>query len=195
MVEDLVHAPEAVGEIFNALVSVDGVLEMADVNAGIDEGGQKLAGVGNIDEGADNRLIIGILLVDKILTDLDEMGEGIIILVLPEKVTFGGIVHFIAQFEKSAGMMSQNKVTSGTIIVVASGVGGVVDDHGSQTATFGEGNGGIEIAAATEVLGRESDTIDTGTGSRQAINEAGVVTAITEAVVLDDAFKRELFGV
>ena len=91
--------------------------------------------------------------------------------------------------------MGDNEVAASTVIVVVAGKTGIVDDHGLQAATLGESNGGIEIAAVTEVLGGESNAVDAGPGSREAINEAGVVTAVAETFVLDDAFKGELFGI
>ena len=91
--------------------------------------------------------------------------------------------------------MGDNEVTASTVIVVVAGKTGIVDDHDPQAATFGESDGGIEIAAVTEILGGESNAVDAGSGSGEAINEAGVVTAVTEAFVLDDAFKGELFGI
>jgi len=97
--EDLVHAPETIGEIVNALVSMDGVLEVADIDTGSDEGGQELTGIIDIDQGADDGLVIGIFLVKKILANFDEMSESIIVLVLPKDMAFGGVVRFVAQFE------------------------------------------------------------------------------------------------
>ena len=91
--------------------------------------------------------------------------------------------------------MGDNEVTASTVIVVVAGKTGIVDDHGLQAATLGESNGGIEIAAATEVLGGESNAVDAGPRGGETVNETGVVTAITETFVLDDAVKGELFGI
>ncbi len=99
MFEELVHAPETIGEIVNALVGMDGVLEMTDIDTGGDKGGQELAGIIDIDEGADNGLVMGIFLVKKILANFDEMSESIIVLVLPKDMACGGVVRFVAQFE------------------------------------------------------------------------------------------------
>ena len=129
MFEDLVHAPETIGEIVNALVSMDGVLEVADIDTGSDEGGQELTGIIDIDQGADDGLVIGIFLVKKILANFDEMSESIIVLVLPKDMTFGGVVRFVAQFEQSARMLGDNEVTAGPVIVVVAGKTGIIDDH------------------------------------------------------------------
>ena len=92
-------------------------------------------------------------------------------------------------------MLGDNEVTASTVIVVVAGKTGIIDDHRPQAASLGESNGGIEVTAVIEILGGESNAVDAGPGSREAINEAGVVTAITEAFVLNNTFKGELFGI
>lgn len=92
-------------------------------------------------------------------------------------------------------MLGDNEVAASPVIVVVAGKTGIVDDHSPQAAALGESNSGIEIAAAAKILGGESNAVDAGPGSGETINEAGIVTAITEAFVLDDAVKGELFGV